>query len=147
MILPPALMEQYSSRLGFYSCTVPSFEQLALARFLDEGHFEKHVSRMKRYYRLLRDCFLQQLNGSPKAASISVQGAEAGLHVLLRLKTHLLDEELEQRLTAAGIRAAALSRYEVHPQPSRGELVMFYSELAEADIPRVVAVLEQLTER
>src|SRR5699024_5389900 len=54
LILPPELLDRYREKLGFYSCTVPSFEQLTLARFLDEGYFEKHVSRMKRHYRLLR---------------------------------------------------------------------------------------------
>ena len=67
LILPPALMEQYRQRLGFYSCTVPVFELLALAKFLDDGYFEKHVSRMKRHYRILRDQLLQRLRQSPRA--------------------------------------------------------------------------------
>jgi len=146
LILPPALMEQYRQRLGFYSCTVPVFEQLALAKFLDDGYFEKHVSRMKRHYRILRDQLLQRLRQSPRADAMTVQGAEAGLHFLLQLRTGLPDAELERQLTLAGVRAASLRRYEIVPQQNSGCLVIFYSDLAEADLHRVVSCLEKLVD-
>ena len=139
-------MEQYRNRLGFYNCTVPAFEQLALARFLEEGYFEKHVSRMKRHYRLLRDQLLQQIGQSSRAASMTVHGADAGLHFLLRLRTTLPDEELERQLEQAGVRAVPLRQYAFLPQNTGGQLVIFYSDLAEADLPRVVSVLEHLAD-
>lgn len=147
MILPESLMARYHQKLGFYSCTVPSFEQLTLARFLDEGYFEKHVSRMKRHYRLLRTEFLTLLRQSPCAERMDIQGDEAGLHFLLRLDTALPDEAVEEALGKAGVRAASLSRYESGPADpeSRGRVVIQYSDLAAADLPRVVKVLEELT--
>ena len=48
LVLPPELMEEFRHRLGFYACTVPSFEQYTLARFLSRGYFEKHINRMKK---------------------------------------------------------------------------------------------------
>ncbi len=48
MILPPALLPLYRERVGMYSCSVPVLEQYALAAFLDEGHFERHLSRVRR---------------------------------------------------------------------------------------------------
>ena len=147
MILPEALMARYHQKLGFYSCTVPSSEQLTLARFLDEGYFEKHVSRMKRHYRLLRTEFLSLLRQSPCAERMAVQGDEAGLHFLLHLETALPDRAVEEALGKAGVRAACLSRYEcgaLDPE-SRGRVVIQYTDLAAADLPRVVKVLEKLT--
>lgn len=143
MILPQWLMAQYLDRLGFYSCTVPTFEQLTLARFLDEGYFERHVNRMKRRYRLLRDRFLALLHQSPLGERIAVQGDEAGLHFLLRLDTKLSDEALEQRLQQAEIPAVPLSRYEFTPRAC-GWLVLAYSDLDIEDLERVVGVLEGL---
>jgi len=146
MILPPSLMARYHRLLGFYSCTVPSFEQLTLARFLDEGYFEKHVNRIRRHYRLLRDQFLALLRQSPYADRMTVQGHEAGLHFLLRLDTALPDRVIEQTLADAGVRAASLARYETDPaaEADRGRVVIQYSDLAEADLPRVVELLEGL---
>ena len=148
MILPQELMTRYHRLLGFYSCTVPSFEQLTLARFLDEGYFEKHVNRMRRHYRLLRDQFLRLLRQSPQSDRMEVRGHEAGLHFLLQLDTPLPDAVIERTLADAGIRAASLSRYETGPtaEAARGRVVIQYTDLAEADLPRVVELLETLVE-
>lgn len=48
MVLPQDLWERYEKKLGFYSCTVPAFDQEVLARFLDQGHFERHLNRVRR---------------------------------------------------------------------------------------------------
>ena len=48
MILPEALLPDYRERVGMYSCSVPVLEQYALAAFLDEGHFERHLNRVRR---------------------------------------------------------------------------------------------------
>lgn len=48
MILPPSLLETYRQRVGMYSCTVPVLEQYALAAFIDQGHFERHLNRVRR---------------------------------------------------------------------------------------------------
>ena len=51
MVLPPALCRAFEERLGFYSCTVPTFEQLLLAALLDSGDFERHINRVRRQKR------------------------------------------------------------------------------------------------
>ena len=149
MILPQALMARYRQRLGFYSCTVPSFEQLTLARFLEEGYFEKHVSRMKRHYRLLRQELFGLLRQSPAAERMTVLGDEAGLHFILRMQTDLSDEALEQRLYEGGIRATALSRYLAAPiaASTKGHMVIHYSDLEHRDLPAAVSLLEQLLQQ
>ena len=55
MVLPTELMAVFRKNLGFYSCTVSSFEQYTLARFLDRGYFEKHINRMRKYYKNRRN--------------------------------------------------------------------------------------------
>ena len=51
MILPRRMLELYRQKLGFYSCTVPVFEQLVLASFIEEGHMERYISRRRRKLR------------------------------------------------------------------------------------------------
>ena len=48
MVLPPSLLPLFLSRVGFYSCTVPTFEQYVLADLLDSGDFERHINRRRR---------------------------------------------------------------------------------------------------
>lgn len=148
MILPPGLLNRYREKLGFYSCTVPSFEQLTLARFLEEGYFEKHVSRMKRRYRLLRQTFLTALEARHFGERVEVLGDEAGLHMRLKLRTELPDGELTRQFQAAGIPAAALTGYYFPgtAPAALGEIVLQYADLPESEIPAVLDLLRQLTE-
>ena len=48
MVLPKKLVEVFEDKLGFYSCTVPTFEQYVVARLLQNGDFERHVNRVRR---------------------------------------------------------------------------------------------------
>lgn len=48
MVLPEALTEAFTQKLGFYSCTVPTFEQYVLAEFINSGDFERHINRVRR---------------------------------------------------------------------------------------------------
>jgi GntR family transcriptional regulator/MocR family aminotransferase len=51
MVLPVSLAEKFEKKLGFYSCTVPTFEQLVIAEILANGSFERHINRVRRYKR------------------------------------------------------------------------------------------------
>ena len=48
MVLPERLLDEFDRRLGFYSCTVPLFEQYLLAALINDGDFERHVNRVRR---------------------------------------------------------------------------------------------------
>ena len=51
MVLPEHLVQRFEEKLGFYSCTVPVFEQLVLAELLNNGDFERHINRVRRVKR------------------------------------------------------------------------------------------------
>ena len=70
MVLPPRLLERYRRELDFYACTVPALEQHVLARFLDGGHYEQHLSRMRKEYRTRRAAVLDAFRTSPFARRI-----------------------------------------------------------------------------
>jgi len=48
MVLPENLLDAFKERLGFYSCTVPVFEQYVLAELIESGDFERHINRVRR---------------------------------------------------------------------------------------------------
>lgn len=51
MVLPRRLLEQYREKLGFYSCTVPVFEQFVLAEYINSGELERYINRRRRKMR------------------------------------------------------------------------------------------------
>jgi len=53
MVLPEELVDAFFDKMGFYSCTVPVFEQYVLAEFISSGDFERHINRTRRKLRQL----------------------------------------------------------------------------------------------
>lgn len=54
MVLPENLLDLFKEKLGFYSCTVPVFEQYVLAELLNSGNFERHINRVRRSRRKMK---------------------------------------------------------------------------------------------
>lgn len=48
MVLPEKLLARFDEQVGFFSCSVPTFEQLVLAEFINSGNFERHINRIRR---------------------------------------------------------------------------------------------------
>lgn len=51
MVLPKCLISEFEKKLGFYSCTVPTFEQFVIAELINSGDFERHINRVRRSLR------------------------------------------------------------------------------------------------
>ena len=51
MVLPKKLLSVYEKQAGFYSCSVPTFDQYVLADFISAGDFERHINRVRRHNR------------------------------------------------------------------------------------------------
>ena len=145
MILPPALANRYYDRLSFYSCTVSSFEQYCLARFLSGGWFEKHLNRMRLYYARLRRELLHVIADSPCADRLTVLERDSGLHFLLQIRTDVPDIVLLQRLRDRGISLLPLSAWYRSPQDAPDHtFILNYSSLSPADLARALNVLSEL---
>ena len=141
MVLPADLMAKFQQELGFYSCTVPSFEQYTLARFLSRGYFEKHINRMRKFYRARRERVVQMLQQCSAADQLTILEQDAGLHFLLQVETPLSDEQLVAQLARKGIRVRPLSAY-FHDRPQdRRCLVVNYSGLKEEALARALEEL------
>lgn len=111
MVLPQHLMERYDQMLSFYSCTVSTFEQYTLAKFITEGYFEKHINRMRNYYRNLRDILVEEIKNSPMSDYCTILEADSGLHFLLKIDTSLSDETIKLNATKNGLNLSCLSDY------------------------------------
>ena len=117
MILPQALLPIWQETMGFYSCAVPSFEQLTLTRFLDGGYFERHVSRMRKHYKARLQALLDILSQPELAVLCEAKQAVAGLHFLLAFHTKERGAFLSAKLQAAGLPAPLLSEFYLREAP------------------------------
>lgn len=146
MVLPERLGEEFQRKLGFYSCTVPNFEQYTLAEFIRRGYFEKQINRMRNYYRARRDELLDALGKSPMGEQVSIEGADAGLHFLMRVKTDRTDGELTARAAGQGVKLSCLSQYchgTVPDRSVRGQVIVNYPGLTPGRADETVRRLER----
>lgn len=111
MVLPKHLINRFYDNMHFYSCTVSNFEQYTLAKFIRDGYFEKHINRMRSFYRIQRDALLESIEKSPLSSLITITEEDAGLHFLMYIDTPLSDEEFLHAAEQSGIRLSCLSQY------------------------------------
>ena len=107
--------------MGFYSCAVPSFEQLTLTRFLDGGYFERHVSRMRKHYKARLQALLDILSQPELAVLCEAKQAVAGLHFLLAFHTKEREAVLAEKLREVGLSAPLLSEFYLREAPVDAE--------------------------
>ena len=142
MILPEVLMQRFREKLGFYSCTVPSFEQYTLARFLSRGFFEKHINRMRKFYRNRRNTLISMLENCPLSDRFTILEEDAGLHFLLKVRTEKSDRALSALLEEKGVRIRALSEFFHEPREDLHCFVVSYAGLREETMGQVLEILE-----
>ena len=143
MILPRTLLPQWQAAMGFYSCTVPSFEQMTLTRFLAEGYFEKHLSRMKKHYRAVRAQLFSVLHTPQAVRQCAVHDTDAGLHLVLELKNAPEPEALRVLLRQSGLPDALLSDFFLDaPSPqAQKSIVLGYADAEPAQLDAALTAL------
>ena len=83
MVLPDELMERFRRGLGFYASSVSSVDQVALARLLESGDYERHVNRVRVRAREARDGLAALVRKAFPAGEVSIEHADAGLYCIL----------------------------------------------------------------
>lgn len=111
MVFPEEMAEAFRKKLGFFSCPVPSFEQYTLASFIAEGYFDRHIGRMRKYYRELRAVLTEGLAPAVSSGKIRLHKKDSGLHFLMRVSTGLTDAELCRVFWRHGVKIRALSEF------------------------------------
>ncbi len=148
MVLPRPLLKRFYNKLGFYACTVSNFEQYALAYFIKDKYFEKHINRMRNHYRELRDKLIARLRQGPLVDYITISEENAGLHFLLRIDTDESDISLKQKAKEFNIIIGFLSDYCNYETSSISDFyqhtaIINYSGLCINDIENTVSSLEK----
>lgn len=142
MVLPPTLIESYRRFYDRYSNPVSRVEQRTLQLFMQQGHWERHIRKMRMVYeRKQRALLLAVEEQFGSRAAVTAQGA--GLHLLLEVRCAHSGEELVQRALAAGVKVYAISRNWIGAQqPASPRLLLGFGGLSIEQIQQGIAVLK-----
>ena len=117
LVLPPQLAQRFREQLGFYANTVSPLDQLALARFIEQGHYDRHVNRLRTHARKTQDALVNALHEA-FGGHVTFAGLNDGLHFIMQLESERGERELAAAAEAAGIRIAPLSNFAGAASPS-----------------------------
>lgn len=142
MVLPNRLLPRYEQQGRSFSVTVSRVDQKILEVFLQEGHFARHLNRMRGIYRAKHDSLLNALR--PLQDICRVYGEHAGVHLLIEMKNAMSEKEAVWRAKEAGVKVYGLSEYFVQQYPKNypPTILLGYATLGEEEIPAAVQRLE-----
>ena len=144
-VLPDALVDAFASALSLVSRHVPLLPQLALCDFISEGHFGRHLRRMRVLYAERREALLGALE-SELAEQLEIVGSSAGLEVVARLPPGMNDRAVTKVALDLDLEMIPLSRYAIRPL-QRGGLVLGFGAVSAARTRRAVSTLRSAIER
>lgn len=144
MVLPVPLLQRYRKEYSLYSSTVSRFEQQILCRFMEEGHFARHLNRLRGAYRARRDALLQALYEAFGRGGVTVRGSHTGLHLLVSLPGGKTEAQLVQAAAACGVHVNGLSSYYMERPEAcpPATVVLGFSDLDEAGLRAAVSLLK-----
>lgn len=153
MVLPPQLMKCYHDVCGFYSTTVPRMQQDILRDFIKDGHFERHLNKMRGIYRGRHDFLLGELK--KRSWVRKIRGDHAGLHLLVEIDTDMSEEEVCELALSHGVKVSGIRQYYMRKKPqSETEegnpnqafpiLLLGYGKLKEEEIRTGLLVLDEI---
>jgi GntR family transcriptional regulator/MocR family aminotransferase len=145
MILPQSLLNTYYEKCGFVSSTVSKVDQMIVQKFMEEGHFERHLNRMRAVYKARHDVLIEGLKPFEKICKIS--GENAGVHVLLTFEKDRTEEELINLAAKQDIRIYGMSEYYIKERKTENPTILLgYADLKEEEIKEALEVLKNIFE-
>ena len=141
MVLPKSLMDLYNQYLSYYSSTVSRVDQYILTHFITDGYFERHLNKLRKFYKAKHDALVQSLKIFQN--KVTIEGENAGLHLVLRFKTRATEKELIQAAADKSVKIYGLSQHyitkpETFQPPS---ILLGYANVGEKDIPDGIQAL------
>jgi GntR family transcriptional regulator / MocR family aminotransferase len=141
LALPQSLVEPIAAAKAIADTGTGSIPQLALADFIEQGHFERHMHRMTRRNRLLRAALLDAI-ARHFGDRAEISGANAGLHVLawIRARNGRPIRSITEKARQAGVGVYPAAPYYLTP-PRRSGVLLGYGSLGEREIRKGIARL------
>lgn len=143
MVLPRQLVKSYRENCSFYATTVSRIDQKVLDEFIRGGYFERHLNKMRKFYREKHEVLISLLE--PFRTEFCIEGENAGLHLLLTSKVGKTEEQLVEKASERGVKVYGLSDSFVTPMKKAGygTVVLGYGGLSIGEIKDGVNALKK----
>jgi GntR family transcriptional regulator / MocR family aminotransferase len=141
VVIPADLADRFLAVRFAMDISPATFYQAVVADFIREGHFSRHIRRMRALYSERRGALIESLK-KEFGATAEIIGAQAGMHLAVVLKG-IPDREIAERAAAQGLCLVPLSPFYMEEALQQGFILGFASTPAE-EVPAAVRKLKAL---
>jgi len=141
LVVPDALTDAFLRASRLLNCGQPVLEQRAVAAFMEQGHFGRHLRRMRSLYADRRQALAVALRAA-FGERIVLELEAGGMHLLVRFPGMQDDGAVVRRALAAGLAPTALSGLSMAHDCGQG-LLLGFTNVPEAEAVSLVARLAQ----
>jgi GntR family transcriptional regulator/MocR family aminotransferase len=145
VIAPPDLVDAFVAARRFSDRHSPVVEQAVLADFMDEGHYARHLRRMRSLYEERQALFIRELKGTI-GDDLIVEPSPAGMHLVGLLRPQVNDVKVAAAAWDLGVSTSALSTHYLG-KPKQMGLVLGYTQADEREMRSGVQVLAKAIRR
>jgi GntR family transcriptional regulator/MocR family aminotransferase len=142
IVIPSDLVDRFLAIRRAMDLGPPRFYQEVLAAFISEGHFARHIRRMRGIYRERRTALVDSI-GKELGSRIEVLGDEAGMHLAVTLPSGSNDMEIAERAARQKLWLWPLSPFYVG-KVSRPGFILGFGSATVPEIPPAVRTLRHL---
>jgi GntR family transcriptional regulator/MocR family aminotransferase len=139
-VLPPHLAEKAMVSLDAWVRTGHVPEQRALAAFIEDGYYSRHLRRMRQLYSI-RQNHLKRALEEFWPLPYNLLGGAGGMHVVITLPPRICDRDVARQARNRGLCPSPLSGYNICPESTFNGLVLGYANVHEQDMARQIRIL------
>ncbi len=111
LVLPdPQMLEVFASAKSLTDRQSPMFEQMITARFLKEGHFTRHIRKMRTLYKERQEFLISELNKELAGMAV-VHNSDAGMHIIVWLNDNFDSTLISIKAREYNLLAYPISEY------------------------------------
>ncbi len=142
LVIPSDLVERFLAVRHAMDLGPPTFHQEVLEDFFEQGHFARHIRRMRILYRERRSALVKSIHAE-LGSTVEVLGSEAGMHLVVTLPKGSRDLEIAERAARHNLWMWPLSGAYLGATARPG-LILGFGGATPAEIPSAVAKLRRL---
>ncbi|MBD0369919.1 MAG: PLP-dependent aminotransferase family protein [Pyrinomonadaceae bacterium] len=142
IVIPPDLLDRFAAVRQSMDLCPPPINQAVLTEFIREGHFARHLRKMRQLYGERRRVLVKEIERQ-LYPSCTIVGGEAGMHLTILMNVEIRDSEVAARAAERRLRLSALSLSYVGKAPRQG-FVLGFGNTRASEIPGAVRLLKKL---
>jgi GntR family transcriptional regulator/MocR family aminotransferase len=145
LVIPRDLVGHFCAVRSAMDIFPPYLYQETLTDFMREGHFARHIRKMRLLYGERRTALADQIRDQ-LGPDVKVHGSQAGMHLAVTLPEGFSDLEIATRAAGKGLWLWPLSPSYLDESPRQG-LILGFGNTAAEEMPRAVSQLRAVLER